>query len=123
MSAGAFVYSSYEANYGAGTSIHPIKVQPETIAAAIGATDNAAGGTVNNPISASVSGSRRGMGLFARLVRARITGTPPDGYSANSTITIPALNVAFFTAAVKGAELDYLGTTWEITGTTVEEAK
>jgi len=123
MSAGAFVYSTYAANYGAGASIHPIKVQPETIAATIGAAGNDDGGTLNNPISARVSGSRRGLGLFARLIRARLTGTAPDGYSANSVISIPALNVAFFTAAVKGAELDYLGTTWEITGTTVEEAK
>jgi len=122
MSAGAFVNTLYAASYGLGAQIHPIRVQPETEAAAIGGTTNAAPvGPSTSPISAQVSGSRRRLGLHARLVRMQISGEPPTTYSAFSRVTIPALNEAFYTAAsTKGTEVDYLGTTWLTTGVTSE---
>jgi hypothetical protein len=127
MSAGAFVRSRYAASYAANV-IHPIKVQPETLGAAITATPTntnappTAAGT--NPISAQVSRSTRALGLHARLVSLRIAGTPPTGYSTTSTVRIPALNVAFFQAAqLPGAQVTYLGATWNVVGTRGEEVR
>lgn len=124
MSAGLFIASRYEASYGDGLQIHPIRVQPETEAAAIGATTNAPpAGTPTSPISAQVSGSRRRLGLFARMVRLEIDGAPPATYAAFSRVAIPALNEAFYNAAsVRGTEVAYLGTTWLTAGVTAERA-
>lgn len=116
MSAGAFVIARYEASYAA--NIHPIRVQPETLAAAIGGVDNdSPAGVVNNPISVTSSKGRRSRGLVPRTVTLRApTDTPPDGYLPNGLTTIPALTEAFFTAAVAGAEVTYLGTTYTVVG-------
>lgn len=127
MSAGAFVRSRYAASY-LGTAIHPIKVQPETIAASIvgtpANTNAAPTGAGTNPISAQVSRSTRALGLHARLISLRISGTPPTGYSSGSTVRIPGLNVAFFQACqLPGAQVTYLGTTWNVVGTRSEEVR
>lgn len=115
MSAGAFVNSFYDAFYAA--NVHPIRIQPETASASVGSTTNAApSGPADNPISAQVSRSTRALGLHARIVFAKIAGTPPTGYSTVSKIRIPALNASFFAACTKGATLTYLGTTWTVTG-------
>lgn len=118
MSAGAFEITGYETDPG---TVHPIRIQPETIAAAIGATTNAA--PAGNPTglgSASVSRGRRANGINARLVRFTFDGTPPTGYLANSTITIPALTPEFYDAAVRGATGTYLGATVEVSGRSPE---
>ena len=122
MSAGVFAIAKY-ASSNTGVN-HPIRVQPETIAAAVGATTNAqpAGG-VGNPISAQVSRSRRSLGLHARTVTAKSPVEPPEGYSVASVIRIPALTEAFFTACIKGASLSYLGTTWTVIGRANEEVR
>lgn len=120
MSAGTFVLARYAAAYNTA-NIHPIRVQPETLAAAIGAVTNAVPpGAVNNPISASASGSRKKLGLYARSIRMRLAGTVPTGYSTASIAVIPALTAAFFAAAVRGATCDYLGTTWTVISRTEE---
>lgn len=121
MSAGVFTSSKYAASYD--TEVHPIRVQPETIAASIGTTTNAAPtGAVTNPISASVSHGRRRLGLNARLVRLTyIAGTVPTGYNpSGGTITIPALNTAFYNAAIRGAAATYLGVAMTVQGRTQE---
>lgn len=118
MSAGAFEISKYETDSGA---IHPIRIQPETAAAAIGGATNAApAGAVDGLGSASVSRGRRANGINARLVRLRFTGAPPTGYLANGTVTIPALAPEFYDAAVRGAEATYLGVAAEVTGRSPE---
>lgn len=110
MSAGAFINSKYAASYGTGTQIHPIRVQPETqtLSVTIGGTATAnlpPTGAVNNPISAIVSGSRRGKGLIPRTISFRFTGTPPAGYKAGGILTLPLL-----TSALSGAPVGALGT-------------
>ena len=120
MSAGAFIRSRY-ASTDTGL-IHPIRVQPETIAASIGSTTNAAPtGAVSNNISARVSGGKRTLGLIARRVvlQAPASGQPTD-YKPSGITTIPALQEAFFNAAVKGASCTYLGVTFTVVSRTQE---
>lgn len=118
MSAGAFSISKYETNEG---SIHPIRVQPETLAATIDSIANAApAGAVDGEGSASVSKGRRANGINARLVRLRFTGAVPEGYLANGTVTIPALTPAFYDAATRGAVGSYLGSPVTVSGRSPE---
>lgn len=115
MSSGVFSRTKYAASYGDGTNIHPIRVQPETVTAAIGSQTNAAPtGAVTNSIPASVGGSPRGNKLIARHITAAIAGTPPTGYSSTSVIRIPCLTAGFYVAAIPRATLNYLGTTWTV---------
>lgn len=116
MSAGAYTIAKYQASYGAGGEIHPIRVQPETIAAAIGSVTNAEpAGAQTNPIQARVSGGRRQIGLQARFVVLRApSGSEPDGYLPNGLTRIPALTETFYNAATKGVDVTYLGTTYTV---------
>lgn len=115
MSAGNFINTRYDADYD--VAIHPIRVQPETITAEIGTIVNAPPtAPATSPISAQVSRSTRSLGLHARVVFAKIAGTPPTGYAAGSTIRLPVLNSTFYNAALKGVLIQHLGTTWTITG-------
>jgi len=120
MSAGQFELSRYEASYG--EEIHPIRIQPETATAAIGGTNNnPPAGAATNPISAVVSAGRRSKGLNPRLVSLRAPATgQPAGYLANGLTVIPALTEAFFNAAVAGAEVTYLGSTYTVVGRSPE---
>lgn len=108
MSSGRYTRSKYEADSG---DIHPIRVQPETLAATVGGGANAApGGTITSPISAKVSKSNRGVGLKPRTVTIVFDeGAAPAGYADNSPITIPVLTPARYTAIAKGATGTYLG--------------
>lgn len=124
MSAGVFVDTKYGATYDV-TQVHPIRVQPETLAATgEGGTDNGPPiGALTNPISAEITKSRRGLGLHPRMIYLKLTGAPPTGYAANSRAKIPALTGAFFAANnKKGSVVNYLGTTWTVTGTNAEKA-
>lgn len=111
MSAGAFTLTGYEADYGDGTAIHPIRIQPETAALVINAVNNTGSATVNisNPISAQVSRSRKALGLHSRMVSIRFTATPPTGYLANQILRVPLLNQSIKEVAVAGATGTYLG--------------
>lgn len=120
MSAGAFTRSRYACT-DTGL-IHPIRVQPETVAASIGGTANAAPtGAITNNISARVSGGKRTLGLIARRVTLEAPATSqPDGYKPSGITTIPALQEAFYNAAVKGASCTYLGATFTVVSRTQE---
>lgn len=125
MSSGAFVRSKYTASYNSA-QIHPIRVQPETIAASIGAATNAAPtGATTTPISAKVSGSKRTIGLTARRVTIAAPATgQPTGYLPGGKTTIPALNQAFYDAAIKGSAVTYLGVaTFVVVGRSAEVAQ
>lgn len=127
MSAGAFINSRYAATYDAA-EIHPIRVQPETIAASAAATTGAVTndpptGTSTSPISAAVSKSTRSLGLNARVVTIKSTGTPPDGYVVGSVVRIPALTEAFYNACTKDIAVTYLATTWAVVGRRAEVVK
>lgn len=126
MSAGEFVRSRYAATYEAG-AIHPIRVQEETIALALTSdtteTNAAPIGAVNNPISAIVSRSNRGLGLKPRKVTLELTGPPPTGYSVGSLVTLPILNETLFGDLNNGVSVNYLGTTWEVISRDVEDVR
>lgn len=115
MSAGVFIYEQYEDDKG---FVHPIKVQPETIAAVLGGTANASPGT---PIDANdfvrVGGGRRGYGIKARLARLAWTGAPPLGYKVGGTVTIPILSLALWnTLSSANTTGTYLGAGVKVVG-------
>jgi hypothetical protein len=129
MSAGRFVFSFYDADYGAGTAIHPVRVQEETLDATVvgtAETNTPVGTAATNPISASVSDSTRALGLHARLVYMELAAgaTPPATYKEGSRVKIPALSKDFYAAAAAGnQQVTYLGTTWRVTGTRAEKTR
>jgi len=129
MSSGAFIKSRYAADYGAGTAIHPIRVQPETVSLVVATQDNdPPSGAVTNPISAVVSRGKRAKGLRPRLIALRAPATnPPTGYLPNGITVVPALNNAIYTAALgadSDTEVSYLGvTTFKVAYVVAEEAK
>lgn len=125
--AGVFSSASYAGSY-ANLVFHPCRVQPETLAASAATSggavvNNTATTAPNIPISARVGGSRRQLGLHARLVSLQLTGTPPAGYAAGGKTRIPALTTTFYNACTKGIIVTYLGTTWKVVGTTPEATK
>lgn len=126
MSAGQFTRSRYEASYDTD-QIHPIRVQPETIALADSGTPtttNAAPtGTITNPISAIVSGGKRTLGLKPRKFTIEVSGTPPTGYVAGSRVSVPILTESFYNSQAVGDEVTYLGTTWQVVSKTPEDVR
>jgi len=119
MSAGAFVLTNYETDNGA---VVPIKLQPETLQATFGGGANTPpSGTPDAGYpSATVSGSKRSIGIHPRTVTIRITGGLPLGYLNNQTHRIPCLTEAAYTAATKGAAAGYLGGTGTVVGKSPE---
>lgn len=95
MSAGAFTDAIYSTNLGL---FFPISVQPETLTLTLNgvSNDQAAGPIQPGFPSARVSSGRRSLGVNARLVRVRFTGTLPPGYIMNGIITLPVLTQAVF---------------------------
>jgi hypothetical protein len=121
MSAGNFITSFYASNRTG--LVHPIRIQPETLALEIGGVANATpGGPATNPISAQVSQSKRSLGLNARTVTIKFPTAAPTGYAVGSTITLPWLNSANFDAISKSDAVTYLGATGEVVGTKPETA-
>jgi len=118
MSAGTFSNAKYQASYGDGLAIHPIRVQPETIAASAGGVTNAEpAGAINNPIQARSTGGRRSFGLVARFVTLRAPATDqPATYQPLGFTRIPALTEAFYDACVKGETVTYLGAAYTVSG-------
>jgi len=121
MSAGRFVRSRYEANNGL---IHPIRVQPETIAASLGGGTNAApAGAVDTSISVRTSQSSRAFGIRPRLVTLAWEGTPPTGYDDRGTIRIPILTETRFDAIQVGGTGTYLGASVVVVGKSPESVR
>lgn len=121
MSAGAFEVSQYEST-STGT-VHPIRVQPETLSLSLGGTSNAApAGTAILP-SAQVSRGKRSIGINARTVTIKFAaGDAPAGYKAESPITLPWLqdNAAFQTSVPGVTAVTYLGNSAILVGTSPE---
>jgi hypothetical protein len=125
MSAGVFTRSFYTASYD-DAQIHPIRVQPETIAASVGGTANTApAGPATSPISAVISLGKRQLGLRPRTITIAAPATgQPDGYQPGGITTIPALNQAIWDAALRGTAVTYLGVaTFQVVSRDREEAK
>lgn len=108
MSAGAFSSTKYEANSNA---IHPIRVQPETVAAFANA---APAGATTSSISAVVSLTRRQRGLRPRYVSVKFTGTLPEGYKEGTILRIPILTKQVFDGLNVGGTGNYLGAAVQI---------
>lgn len=123
MSAGDFQRSFYGLDTGNGGGVARIRVQPETIAASIESTANAApAGPATVPTSAQVSAGNREIGIKARTVTLDWTGAPPDGYSGDP-VTIPVLQEATFAAWVLGGTGTYLGAGVEVIGRSPERVR
>lgn len=118
MSAGAFTRTFYEDDDG---DIHPIRVQPETLSATFASTANAApAGPTDSDISAQITGSRRGLGLFARYVTVRFTATPPTGYLANQSYKIAVPTLSVFNGISVNGVAEYLGVAAQVISKTSE---
>jgi hypothetical protein len=121
--AGVFTNSFYLASYGAGTLVHPIRVQPETLAATISGTANgAATGPATSPIQARVNGTRREIGLRARSITLQAPATAqPTGYKPLGYTRIPCLTPTFYNLAIKGAVVSYLGASFTVVSQNPEQ--
>lgn len=120
MSAGAFVRSRYESDDG---EIHPIRVQPETLSANVGAVNAGAAGAATSSLSAKARGGNREYGLKARSVTVAFTGSVPDDYEPGNTYRIPILTQATYDAAVVGGTGTYLDNPIEIVGKSPERVR
>jgi len=123
MSQGAFVIVNYGSNKLA--TVHPIRIQPETLTLNIGAVSNSAPtGTAVLP-SAQVSQGKRKKGLNARTVTFKFApDAAPTGYKPESPISLPWLeNNAAFNGAFAGQTGTYQGADIVIVGTSNETAK
>ena len=121
MSAGEFQLFKYERNDG---EIHPISLQPETTQLQIATIDNdePAGATTRQTL-AFVSKSNSGYGVRPRKITIRFTATPPTGYKADQTYSLPALQAAIWNAAVPGATGTYLSTACVVVSRGAENIK
>lgn len=119
MSAGPFSRSFYADDDG---EIHPIRLQPETLAATFAGTANAApAGPATSDISARVSGSRRGKGLFARYVTIAFTATPPTGYAVGGRYKIAVPSKTIYDAIALNGACNYLGVAGQVISKTAEK--
>ena len=109
MSSGGFIRTKYESNAG---TIHPIRLQPETVAAY---ENEAPTGAINSPISAVVSLTRRQRGLRPRYISVVLTAAKPD-YKAGTIYKIPILSATKFAEIEVGEAGTYLGVAAEVVG-------
>lgn len=118
MSAGAFTRTFYTDDDG---EVHPLRVQPETLQAEFNSVVNAApAGPTTSDISAQVTGSRRGLGLFARYVTVKFTATPPAGYLANSVYKIVVPSKTVYDAITVNSAGEYLDVATQVISKTDE---
>jgi hypothetical protein len=101
MSAGATILAVYDSD---GGNSFNIRVQPDTLTLTIATVANASGTGTPAPglPSAKTSGGRRSIGVNARLIRVRFTGTLPPGYKMDGIIALPVLQPSIFNGYAKG---------------------
>jgi hypothetical protein len=117
MSSGSFVLAKYETNAGA---VRPIRVQPETIIAAVNpeATGTSQGDRIR------VSGGKRKIGRKARSVSlVQNVGAAVDGYQPTKSIRIPIFTLDAYNALTEGQTITYNGSAWKVSGVTNESGK
>lgn len=119
MSQGPFDIRFYEADSG---EKHVIRIQPETIDdLSIGGAPVPGGiGPATSPFWAKVTRGAREYGLRPRFFNVRWTGSPPSGYAANETLSIPILNSSAYAGATVGLLVSYLGSEAKIVSKTDE---
>jgi hypothetical protein len=122
MSAGAFTDAFYSSNELG--SVHPIRVQPETIALELGGQANEApDGTAAVGPSAQVSRGKRAIGINARTVSIKLTAALA-GYKVGSVITLPWLDDSTFAALTpKVTTGTYLATACILSGKSPETVR
>lgn len=124
MSTGPFLAAFYETNNG---RIAPIRIQPETAALVIDGDTNAIpAGPADIPVSAKVSGGKRGVGLTPRTVTikfdADVAGTQ---IVQGNTITLPWLQPATWESFDPQGNLTgtYLSTPIRLVGKSAERIR
>jgi len=123
MSEGRFEIVNYGSNKLA--TVHPIRIQPETLTLTIGGVTNSAPiGSAVLP-SAQVSQGKRKKGLNARTVTFKFApGAAPTGYKPESPISLPWLqNNAAFNGTFAGQEGSYQTADIVVVGTSNETAR
>jgi hypothetical protein len=120
MSSGAFTITKYEANNG---DIFPIKVQPETLSANLGAVNAAPTGAATVNLYARARKNRRSYGVGARLAYVQFTGAAPDDYAPGQTLAIPVLTPTVFNQITAGTTGTYLGSPIRVVSTSNESRK
>lgn len=121
MSAGPFTRGKYSDDT---TKIRAIRVQPETILATFGTTQNIEpSGAIDTAGSAKVSGSRRDYGVHARYATIVFVTDPPAGYKANSPIRLPVLLKSTYDGILPFQSVAYLGKTAIVLSKTPEKIK
>lgn len=107
MSQGSFTGSKYQSDTG---DVHFIKVQPETIAATLGGTANAAvPGAIDSVFAAEVNRGARAYGLRPRKVTIAFEENVPDGYRPYTSLSIPVLSASVFAGVSIGDSVSYAG--------------
>lgn len=107
MSAGSFSRSKYQCDDG--TTIVPVRVQPETLLLDAGGTTNAApAGPVTMSVTAYTRKSARQYGIGCRNISVAWDGAPPTGYEDDS-LSIPILTGAVYAGINVGDTVTYLG--------------
>lgn len=118
MSGGSTITVGYESYFDVG-GIYPLRIQPESAAASVGETLNSPPSSpINRLPSAKIGGSKRQKGVIVRMLYLKIAlgFDPPSDYTLTSHTAIPALTEAFYKLAIVTGELNYLSTTWKVTG-------
>lgn len=117
MSAGNFLRSRYKASYGDGTSVHPIRIQPELLDVDFSSLSNVEPDeTINNPISAIASLGKNALGLRPRYVTIKRNplGSAVPGYADESTIKLTILKPDVWDSITVGEDIVYLGGTYTV---------
>jgi hypothetical protein len=123
MSQGSFQIVNYGSNKL--STVHPIRIQPETLTLTIGGVTNSAPIGSGVLPSAQVSQGKRKKGLNARTVTFKFApGSQPTGYKPESPITLPWLqNNDTFNETFAGQTGTYQGSDIVVVGTANETAR
>ena len=123
MSSGSYQIVNYGSNKL--STVHPIRIQPETLTLSIGGVTNSAPiGSAVLP-SAQVSQGKRKKGLNARTVTFKFApGEELTGYKPESPISLPWLqNNSAFNGTFAGQAGTYQGQAIVVVGTANETAR
>lgn len=118
MSTGAFILSKYEANNG---TIHPVRIQPETIIPDVNPAPEAAVGA--GTLLAKVNKGIREYGLGCRGVYVKWTGAAAEGYVDYGIYRIPILTRTAYDGLQIGSKFNYQGAEVEVIGLSAERRR
>lgn len=106
MSGGPFVRARYSTDT---TAIHPIRLQPETLEATFGTTENIQPtAPIDSQGAVSVRRGRRSYGIHARYVTVVFETDPPTGYLGGSPLKIPVPLLTVWQGINVGDSVTYL---------------